>query len=60
METLIIVLAIAFGVGMLFLLPKYAKFIHEQPKKMAALRKQREEENAKILEENSNSNKEDG
>ncbi len=31
METLFAILAGAFGVGMILLLPKYARFIHEQP-----------------------------
>ena len=31
-ETLFTILAIAFGVSMILLLPKYAKFIHQQPK----------------------------
>lgn len=42
METVFMILAIGFAVVMLFLLPKYAKFIHQQPK--AHMEKMREKE----------------
>lgn len=46
------VLAVAFGVGMILLLPKYARFIHEQPhlhreQMLEKAKRQAEEEAAK-------------
>ncbi len=52
METLIMVMGSIFTVGMLILLPKYAKFIHSQPK-MHLEKKQMDED-----EENSGKNRE--
>ena len=52
METVFMILAIAFAVIMLILLPKYAKFIHQQPKaRMEELRK-REEAERQNLDDN--------
>ena len=52
METIFMVLAVAFGVGMILLLPKYARFIHEQPhlhreQMLEKTKRQAEEEAAK-------------
>lgn len=43
-ETALLILAGIFVVGMLILLPKYAKFIHNQPKIEADNIRRREEE----------------
>ncbi len=48
MDTFIVVLAGIFAVGMMFMLPKYAKFINNQPKQhMEMMRQKEEEEKAK-------------
>ena len=45
MDTFIVVVAGVFAVGMLFMLPKYARFINNQPKEhMEKMRQQAEEE----------------
>ena len=45
MDTFIMVVAGAFAVGMMFMLPKYAKFINNQPKEhIEKMRRQAEEE----------------
>lgn len=47
MDTFIMVVAGVFAVGMLFMLPKYAKFINNQPKQhMERMRQKAEEEKA--------------
>lgn len=47
MDTFIMVVAGAFAVGMLFMLPKYAKFINNQPKQhLERMRQKAEEEKA--------------
>ena len=43
-ETLIMVMGSIFTVGMLILLPKYAKFIHNQPKMHLDKKRQEEED----------------
>ena len=44
METALLLLAIIFAVIMIILLPKYAKFIHTQPKLAQEKKRQLEEE----------------
>ena len=47
MDTFIVVLAGVFAVGMMFMLPKYAKFINNQPKQhMERMRQKAEAEKA--------------
>lgn len=47
MDTLIMVIAGVFAVGMLIMLPKYAKFINTQPKEhMKRMQEQAEQEQA--------------
>ena len=47
MDTFIMVVAGVFAVGMLFMLPKYAKFINNQPKQhLERMRQKAEEEKA--------------
>ncbi len=53
METVFLILAIAFVVIMLILLPKYAKFIHQQPKAHMEELRRREEETKRTLEDKS-------
>lgn len=48
METLIMVMGSIFTVGMLILLPKYAKFIHNQPKMHLDKKRQEEEDENSI------------
>ncbi len=50
METFLTILAIVFAGVMLYLLPKYAKFIHQQPK--MHMEKMRLEEEQKKAAEN--------
>lgn len=54
METVLTILAVIFAGGMLYMLPKYAKFIHQQPKlHQEQMRKRQEEEaNKNKSEEN--------
>ena len=52
MDTFIMVIAGAFAVGMLFMLPKYAKFINNQPKlHLERMRQKAEAEKAAKSEE---------
>ena len=52
MDTFIVVVAGAFAVGMLFMLPKYAKFINNQPKlHLERMRQKAEAEKAAKNEE---------
>ncbi len=55
MDTFILVLAGVFAVGMLFMLPKYARFINNQPKQHMEIMRQKaeEEKTAKSGEEQS-------
>lgn len=47
MDTFILVIAGVFAVVMLFMLPKYARFINTQPKEhMKRMQEQAEEENS--------------
>ena len=47
MDTFILVIAGVFAVVMMFMLPKYAKFINNQPKEhLERMRQQEEEKNA--------------
>ena len=52
MENLFLILGAIFAVGMMFLMVKYAKFIHVQPKVEAERRKIKDEELSN-LEKNS-------
>ena len=55
MDTFIVVLAGVFAVGMLFMLPKYARFINNQPKQhMESMRQKAEEEKAEKSGEEKN------
>ncbi len=55
MDTFIMVLAGVFAVGMMFMLPKYAKFINNQPKEhLERMRQQEEEEKAEKSGEEKN------
>ncbi len=52
-ETVFMFLAIAFAVIMLILLPKYAKFIHQQPKeRLEQIRRQEEAQKQSLENEN--------
>ena len=55
MDTFIMVLAGVFAVGMMFMLPKYAKFINNQPKEhLERMRQQEKEEKAEKSGEEKN------
>ncbi|GJL78263.1 MAG: hypothetical protein NPINA01_12520 [Nitrospinaceae bacterium] len=58
METAILILVSIFTVVMVILLPKYAKFIHNQPK--IQNEKMRQEEDEKTGAKNGNNQKQDG
>lgn len=52
METLFLISGLIFAAIMIYLLPKYAKFIHTQPKlHQDQMRKQEEEKNKDKTEE---------
>ena len=53
METLFLISGIIFAAIMIYLLPKYAKFINQQPKlRLEQIRKLEEEKNKNKPEEN--------
>lgn len=55
MDTFILVIAGVFAVVMMFMLPKYAKFINSQPKEhMKRMQEQEEEEKAQKSGEEKN------
>lgn len=58
METALLVVAIIFAVVMIILLPKYAKFIHTQPR--IDIERKRQEEAEQNSKNNSESTKMEG
>jgi choline-glycine betaine transporter len=52
-ETILIIAGLTFAAVMIYLLPKYAKFIHQQPKlRLDQIRKQEEEKDKNESKEN--------